>query len=401
MKAAKMTTKFSMEPMLPEEANRELDDLALELAERANSFAARANPVLQQSIGNLVRSMNCYYSNLIEGHDTLPIDIDRALADDYAQDTDKRNLQLEARAHIEVQAMIDHGEATYPTLSVEFILWLHEAFCSRLPPELLQSKDPATDEIIPVVPGQLRDRMVQVGRHIPPEPDVLPDLLDRFIEAYDPKRLSKLRQIIGVAAAHHRLAWIHPFLDGNGRVTRLMSHAWLRDLGIGTELWSVSRGLARTVNDYKARLQVADQPRRGDRDGRGNLTEAGLTEFCLYFLTTCVDQLNYMEDLLEPEELLNRIDVWCEEEIRQKRLPKGSWPLLREAVLTGEFERGRAEEITGYKERQARTVLNVLIDEGCLVSPTSRSKVRLGFPLKVVERWLPLLYPSGAISGKA
>ncbi len=398
-KAAKMTSRFSMEPMLPEEANKELDDLALALVERANSFAARVNPILRQSIGDLVRSMNCYYSNLIEGHDTLPIDIDRALADDYAQDIEKRNLQLEARAHIEVQAIIDHGKAPYPTLSVDFILWLHEAFCSRLPPELLQSTDPATDEVMPVIPGQLRQRMVQIGRHVPPEPEALPDLLGRFIEAYDQRRLSKLRQIIAVAAGHHRLAWIHPFLDGNGRVTRLLSHAWLRDLGIGTELWSVSRGLARTVDDYKARLQAADEPRRGDRDGRGNLTEAGLTDFCRYFLKTCVDQVDYMESLLEPKELLNRIEIWCEEEVRRKRLPKGSWSLLREAVLTGEFERGRAEGITGYKERQARTVLNTLIDAGCLVSPTTRSKVRLGFPLKVVERWLPLLYPGGVISG--
>jgi len=44
--------------------------------------------------------MNCYYSNLIEGHNTLPIDIDRALRDDYAGDPKRRNLQLEARAHM-------------------------------------------------------------------------------------------------------------------------------------------------------------------------------------------------------------------------------------------------------------------------------------------------------------
>ena len=48
--------------------------------------------------------MNCYYSNLIEGHDTHPIDIERALKNDYSQDAHKRDLQLEAKAHIAVQA---------------------------------------------------------------------------------------------------------------------------------------------------------------------------------------------------------------------------------------------------------------------------------------------------------
>jgi Fic family protein len=53
--------------------------------------------------------MNCYYSSLIENHNTTLIDIERALKDDFAKEPEKRNLQLEAKAHIEVQAMIDRG----------------------------------------------------------------------------------------------------------------------------------------------------------------------------------------------------------------------------------------------------------------------------------------------------
>lgn len=205
--------------------------------------------------------------------------------------------------------------------------------------------------------------------------------------------LSRVQRIVAVGASHHRLLWIHPFLDGNGRVTRLLSHAILRELGVGSELWSVSRGLAREVETYKALLMAADEPRRGDLDGRGNLTEAGLFRFCEFFLQSCLDQVKFMESLMEPRELLNRMEVWTEEEIRAKRLPKGSWPLLREAVLVGEFARTQADSLTGYQERQARTVLGILIDRGLLVSPTPRSKVRLGFPIDVVDRWLPRLYP--------
>jgi Fic family protein len=386
-----MVSVAMMEPMLPEEQEPGLDDLATDLVAKSGALAARLNPLMSAGVGNLVRSMNCYYSNLIEGHNTLPIDIDRALAGDFAEDKRKRALQLEARAHIEVQQMIDRGEAPSSPVSEEFIRWVHNEFCSRLPEDLLIVENPDTGEKLPLVPGQLRARHVKIGAHVPPDPEDLPAFLKRFGEAYG-ARLSKLRKVIAVAASHHRLLWIHPFLDGNGRVARLFSHAWLRELGIGSEMWSVSRCLARNVMDYKARLMAADAPREGDLDGRGNLTQKGLNAFCQFFLKVCVDQVSFMSDLLEPSELLRRMEIWAEEETRAKRLPRGSWPLLREAVVTGEFPRGRARELTGYEERQARTVLNSLIDAGYLVSETTRSPVRLGFPMKVVDRWFPRLY---------
>jgi Fic family protein len=385
-----------MEPLFPEE-NKALSDLATDLVAKSNALAGRLRPVIQQGIGDLVRSMNCYYSNLIEGHHTHPVDIDRALAGDYSAEPEKRNLQLEARAHIDVQRKIDLEESPSPSTSKELILWVHKEFCQQLPPELLIVKDPKSGKEEKVVPGELRKIHVKVGRHIAPDPDDLGPLLERFASAYGDTKLPKIQRLIGVAASHHRLLWIHPFADGNGRVARLFSHAFLKELDIGSSLWSVSRGLARAVDKYKAALQAADEPRRGDLDGRGNLTQAGLVEFCTFFLTSCVDQVVFMESLFEPTELQRRMEIWCEEETRAGRLPKGSWSLLREALLAGEFSRGKAPELTGYQERQARTVLNSLIEKGFLVSPTSRSAVRLGFPLSVVDRWFPRLYTGPAV----
>lgn len=394
-----MTNPTALEPLFPEE-NKRLSDLATDLVAKSNALAGRLHPLIQEGIGDLVRSMNCYYSNLIEGHQTHPIDIDRALAGDYSAEPEKRNLQLEARAHIGVQRKIDAGSHPNPSTSVEFIRWVHKEFCEQLPDELLVVKDPKTGKEEKVVPGELRQVHVKVGRHIPPAPEDLGPMLERFASAYGNDKLPKIQRIIGVAASHHRLLWIHPFADGNGRVTRLYSHALLKELGIGSSLWSVSRGLARAVDKYKAALQAADEPRRGDLDGRGNLTQAGLVDFCTFFLSSCVDQVVFMESLFEPAELQRRMEIWCEEETRANRLPKGSWALLREALLCGEFARGKAAELTGYQERQARTVLNTLIEKGFLVSPTSRSAVRLGFPLAVVDRWFPRLYIGPAASAK-
>lgn len=394
-KESLITDPAWMEPMLPEEINRQLEDVAFDLTSKASSLAGQVNPVVAMAIGSLVRSMNCYYSNLIEGHDTHPRDIDRALHRNFSTQPKKRALQLEAVAHIEVQKAIDEGkDDPAESLTTAYVLWLHREFCGRLPDEMLWVEDPHSGRKVHVRPGELRDHEVEVGPHLPPAAAALPNFLSRFEQAYNPRNLSKIRQIVAVAASHHRFLWIHPFFDGNGRVARLMSHAVLKRMCIGSSLWSVARGLARNVERYKALLMEADEPRRNDLDGRGSLSQATLIEFCEFFLATCLDQVEYMRSILEPSELLRRIEIYVEEEMRAQRLPKGSFPMLREVLLAGEIERGAAPSITGYAERMARNVVSKLVERGLLTSFTPKGPLSLGFPLTVVERWFPSLYPA-------
>lgn len=185
-----------MEPMLPEEAERGLDDLTLELVAAASKLAGRVHPLVQASVGDLVRSMNCYYSNLIEGHDTHPRDIDRAMAQDFSAEPRQRALQLEAVAHIEVQRLIDTGADGdgWPGTNA-YACWLHRELCSRLPDELLIVENPKTGEQHRVCAGSARMRDVVVGRHRPPEAMDVPRFMRRFDEAYAPKHLSQLRRI--------------------------------------------------------------------------------------------------------------------------------------------------------------------------------------------------------------
>lgn len=381
-----------MEPMLPSPISGGLQDLGVELSEKSAHLAGMIHPTVQLSIGELVRSMNCYYSNLIEGHDTHPRDIDCALKGDFSTEPKKRDLQLEAKAHILLQEKIDTLDIENKK-SVDFIKWLHREFCQHLPDDLLWIENPDTKEKIRVEPGEFRKTDVAVGRHIPPQANNIADFLKRFEDAYDPAKLGRMDRLIAAAASHHRLLWVHPFIDGNGRVARLYSHAYLKIIGVGSSLWSASRGLARNAEEYKARLDAADAPRQGDVDGRGSLSQKGLEEFCEFFLKICIDQIAFMESLLKPAELIRRIEIHTEEELRAKRLPKGAFPLLREALLAGEFERGKAAGLTGYKDRQARTVLKELTEKGLLTSEKEKGPVRLGFPIDIVERWFPSLYP--------
>ncbi|MEO6749383.1 MAG: Fic family protein, partial [Casimicrobiaceae bacterium] len=121
-----------MEPLLIGQGSRHrpaLTDMALDLAQKSAGFRRSLPDSLLASLADLVRSMNCYYSNLIEGHDTHPIDIERALKDDYSKDAKKRDLQVEAKAHISVQQWIDSGSLKGRTLTADSACEVHRRFC--------------------------------------------------------------------------------------------------------------------------------------------------------------------------------------------------------------------------------------------------------------------------------
>jgi Fic family protein len=383
-----------MEPLLIGDRSHHrpgLTDLALELAQRSAGFRRSLPESLLASLAGLVRSMNCYYSNLIEGHDTHPIDIERAQNGEYSKDPKKRDLQLEAKAHIAVQQWIDDGGLKGRAVTADSICEIHRRFCEHLPPDLLWALDPATKERIKVIPGELRHRDVAVGKHIPVSPGAVPRFLRRFEELYS--SLGKTETILATAAAHHRLAWIHPFFDGNGRVARLMSHATLLEALDTGAVWSLARGLARNVDAYKAHLAACDQTRRNDLDGRGNLSEENLAKFTRFFLMTCLDQVAFMEELMQPEQLRARILLWTEEQVRLDRLPAKSASVLEAVLYRGELPRGDAAAIVGTGDRQARRVVSALLERGVLSSDSTRAPLRLALPATLAARWMPGLFP--------
>jgi Fic family protein len=384
-----------MEPLLIGETSRHrgaLTELAVELAQKAAGFRRSLPESLVTSLADLVRAMNCYYSNLIEGHDTHPVDIERALKNDYSKDAHMRDLQLEAKAHITVQKWIDGGGLKGRALTSDGIREIHRRFCELLPPDLLWVEDPESKERIMVVPGELRHRRdVRVGSHIPVSPGAVPRFLGRFEEVYG--HLNRTDSILGAAAAHHRLVWIHPFLDGNGRVARLMSHAMLLETLDTGAVWSVARGLARKVEDYKKHLADCDSPRRNDLDGRGALSEEALARFANFFLGMCIDQVDFMEGLMWPDKLRTRILLWAEEEVRLAALPPKSGNILEAVLYRGELPRADAASAVGATERHARRIVSALTERGVLTADGVRAPLRLVFPAALASRWMPGLFP--------
>lgn len=369
-----------------------LTELAVELVAKSAGFKRSLPKGVVTALSELVRSMNCYYSNLIEGHNTHPIDIERAMRDDYSNEPRKRDLQLEARAHVMVQKWIDDGGLdSGRATTLEGICEIHKRFGDLLPEELLWVEEPDSGERVRLIPGELRSRDVQVGTHIPISAGALPLFLRRFEDVYS--KCKKAESIVSTAAAHHRLLWIHPFIDGNGRVARLMSYAMLRETLDTGGIWSIARGLARQESKYKQHLIACDQPRRGDTDGRGSRSESALAEFTEFFLQTCIDQVDFMEKLVQPDKLRERIRLWCEEEIRTDSLPPKAGNVLEAILYRGELPRSEVPRIVGTGERQARRIVSALQAAGVITSESTRTPLRIAFPASLAGRLMPGLFP--------
>ncbi len=392
------THPAAMEAVLPTGGKETLAELTCDIFSKAGALSTRIpSQVVRNRAAALVREMNSYYSNLIEGHKTLPRDIERALRQDFSQNPDQRANQQLNKAHIEVEELMLHRLQDEPELSIhstEFICWLHGEFYRRLPPELHWSTD-RSGKSYKIDPGALRDFEVDVGRHQPPHHQALPQLMRRFEQAYSSKEILATDQLAALASAHHRLTWIHPFGDGNGRVTRLYSHAWLVKGKLDSfGLWTLSRGLARERQTYFQQLSAADQTRRNDYDGRGNLSDRALSGFCLFILRTMLDQIEFMSHLFQFDVLAKRIEAYLQIERvdlpskKRERLAK----LLKAALIEGELERGRAGEILGMSESGARTIIRLALQEGLLDSPTEKGPLSLVFSSKTLESYFPKLY---------
>ncbi|MFQ5544118.1 MAG: Fic family protein [Nitrospiria bacterium] len=383
-----------MEPMLISEGSRHrsaLMDLAVDLIAKSSGFRRSLPGGIYTALAKLVRIMNCYYSNLIEDHNTHPVDIEKSMEGDYSNDPEKRNLQLEAKAHVVCQEWIDEGNLKGRVYTSEGLLEIHSRFYKLLPPDLLWVENKDTGEKLKVIPGELRPCDVKVGDHLAISPGSLPRFMERFESVYN--TIGKSDSILAAAPAHHRFSWIHPFADGNGRVGRLMSHASMLETLDTGGVWSIARGLARSVKKYKAHLKKCDLARRNDLDGRGTLSEEALAEFTRYFLETCLDQVEFMEGLVQPDRLRTRILLWAEEEMRMNTLPDKAGTILEALLYRGTLPRGEVAQITGASHRQASRIISALLKRGIVTSEHHRARLYLAFSAELADRWMPNLFP--------
>jgi len=388
------TQVHQFEPLLPQQRMDEFRSRTRVVVERSLHLTHSAHPSTIASLRELVREMNSYYSNRIEGQSTHPLNIERALRQDFSDEPDTAKLQRLALAHIEAERELEqrvaNGESA--TTSV-FLQQAHTALYSRLSVE-----DRTTGEGRIIEPGKWREEQVAVGRHEPPLWSTLPTFLARLDAIYGPYN-SLEETLVHIAAAHHRTAWVHPFLDGNGRAVRLQTHSALWPLSAG--LWSMNRGLARNRDTYYRLLDAADSPRQGDLDGRGNLSEQRLGEWCDWFISIAEDQVGFMNKMLTLDEMKSRIValITFRAQFDKAIRAEASIPLFH-LFLAGPTSRGEFQQMTGLGERTARALLSRLIETGLVTSKNHTAPVQIAFPLDALQFLLPDLYPEAATSIK-
>ena len=367
-------------------------ELAHALQKHSWKLLGNALPGLRRQLVPMLRAMNSYYTNKIEGQHTYPADIESALRDQFSADPDRARKQRLARAHLRTE---EWAEQTYGSgdwraaFDVDSVLAMHRNLYEQLPPE-----DRITDTGNPVLQGGFRQGNVKVGMHMAPTPEALPSFMHRWSECYS-KLPDGENALVGIASAHHRLAWVHPFSDGNGRVARLQSHVALHGMGLTNGLWSPMRGLARNQEEYYARLIDADEPRQGDFDGRGALSERGLITFAKFFLEICLDQVEFMEKMLNLAEFKDRLDGLLSFESAKSgsALRREAITVLHYIAINGPIERGEFKAMSGLKHRTAERMTKGLLEYGLLCSDSPKGKVYFGIPLSSLRFLFPNLWP--------
>lgn len=394
--------------------------------EAANGLGRGLQPATSAAVRDLLRVVNGHYSNLIEGHHLHPVDVERALAGALSDDPERRDLQLEGVAHVEADRFVDRSVSDNPSRSVydpAFIRQIHSEFYQRIPASLRIASRSASDGAESVVPGEYRQFDVNVGDHVAPHWTEVPQLMQWFAREHDPAQYfvdghggDRVGALLNAAVGHHRLLWIHPFGDGNGRVARLVTDAAMRAARAdGNGLWSLTRGLANSRGEYFMRLADADRALQHDADGESGNWLASAERLVAFFLKTSAEQIAFMDAQLSTENLVDRVQRYCalRENIvvgpysvpmsaaaRKRGRPTGGFrtgtaDVLRALVLEGEIGRSRVASVARASAPTASRLVRSLVKEGFAALDERTQRLRIRFP----AHSLPYLFPSLVAGG--
>lgn len=365
------------------------------LSFRAGKLTGLLPDITSARIGGLMRITNSYYSNLIEGQYTEPATLSARMPR-----RESKELRELAESHIGVQELLERAMRRPKSIDAPWGVFFAPEFISVIHRRLFAG---ARDEDLRLsdgrlfAPGQLRDtteRNVLVGDHAAPAWESVTPMLKRLQYVYG-SQPDLTSRILSALAYHHRLAFVHPFEDGNGRMVRMITHLQLMRLGLASPLWSLSRGLARKQDEYYGRLRAADRPRRGDLDGRGQLTQGGLFEFVEFMLQVCIDQMEYVEQAMDLVTLRQRLErvIGLEGRFVESGVKQEMAKAVHILLTQGEVARADFKTFSGLHDRVASDQLKKLIDLGVVEAPSAKSRsIFPGLPVWFAQMIFPDLH---------
>jgi Fic family protein len=391
-------------PIMPYDLKGQIKPELLELAEKVCIESAKIASGYNQHVVNAFRDVlrvtNSYYSNRIEAESTHPVDIEKAMRKEFSTDSKEKALQELSLAHIKTQKFVEEYSLNHNVIDRDFIKDIHRLFYSADGMEKFTTLE-YQGEMIIMIPGKLRVRDVAVADHIAPASDLIDTVFNYYEKEYTKvySASTKSLKLLAAFSAHHRLAYLHPFLDGNGRVSRLYLDAMLWSMQLeGYGLWNISRGVARDVKEYQNHLAYADMKRQGATDGRGELSLRGLEGYLGYMLETSLDQIAFMGQGLRLDQLNERIRKFVrfsQEGMyhNKEALPKYSEVLFSHLLLNGELQRRDVPLILGKSVSTATKLVSTLTKMGYIESKHSKAPLHLKVNSFFASQIIPELIP--------
>ncbi|WP_157793112.1 Fic family protein [Bordetella genomosp. 8] len=396
-----------IEPAFPNDAELVgLMESVADLRVSAVRLCADAGERSRVALSTLLRAMNSYYTNKIEGQHTLPADLEAAMGRRFSDDEDVHRRQELALAHMRLEADLEPvcRQLGWPEqFEMAWLCRIHRELYEQLPPQYRRVLDGEGNDRGALDPGGLREHDVRVGHHHAPPHEMLPDLLKHFAFRYGSDYNSTSRKVVAAGASMHRLSWIHPFADGNGRVSRLHNHLLLTSLGLTNGLWSPMRGLARRHADYYSALAAADATRRNATDGLVNLSSSGLTTWLRFWLDICLDQVRFMSAQLGFQTLEQRyisLALQVTHDFgrgaahhRSQLDPIKLGHALYQLFRSGSMERGVFKAWLGVPDRSASRLISHLLSIRLLSSASRTAHLESNFPFYSLRFLFPGLWP--------
>ncbi len=414
---AKNKVSDGLEQLYPQSRN-ELADKAATLTREASRLEGKVHPILAERLKKMVMFVSCYYANLIDNRQMHPFFVEQAFKGDYQDEPGKRDMQLLSRAHVKMQQMLEEAIQDNPGLNVsskDFLKWMHTAYYRRVPKKFRGYEMHYAGKKNEIGPGDLNEANMQTSEGKASSGHGLESPIDSFSSIFDSSDYHGSDAIIAAALSHYQFMQLQPFSAGNNQIARFYTHSWFIQFHSHSRgLWSFARGVARKKDEYfnffpaknATMRSTGHDENRSESSGSkrsytGQVSDNVLATFCDFFLTICLEQIRFMDRLLEPDHLLARIHKY----ISLRSVEMDGLPVLRDevrfvleaVVLRGSVARGEIARISGLGERTARAMTSSLLNEGLLESDNHKAPVRLGIPTHVIGWWFPKLYPEGII----
>lgn len=242
---------------------------------------------------------------------------------------------------------LDEIDPTEP-LTHSLIRDLHE----RTVNELAREGDPT--------PGAYREVDVAItgSAHTPPSHVTVHAEMTSLLD-FANEDLPHHQQILQVAVAHHRFVWIHPFRNGNGRVSRLFTYAMLRRSIFAKRGRSALNPTSVFGNDRSAYIEALE--------AADSLTDEGLLDWAMFFATGIRDDLSRLIQLQDHDFVTERLVGPALERLRRSGdLGADEHRALMITLRQGTVRAGDLENaFPGTAPRRSRAIRS-LVDRGFL-----------------------------------